>query len=413
MLTSRGALGIVHGMRKVSYLLLAAVLSFLTTASRAETATAAQPPAKAMEAAKAIAKITGVALSPLLGTSAVGAYEYFTAPKEKKDKLPWYARPHFWLPALLLVGVVAAKDSFGTVIPPGLKKPLDVAETIENKLSGLVAAGVFVPLVASIFGGSSGGATAGASHPIYLAGLATIDFSVLLNVLTVPLAMAAFVLVWLVGHVINVLILLNPFGAVDAALKACRTFLMGLVTATSFANPWAGAVLSAIVILIAYFLAGWSFRLTVFGGVYVWDFVTGRRRRFKPEPNANWIFTARKIEKTPIRTYGKLVRTDAGQLTFEYRPWLVMQSRTLTLPAGNYAVGRGLFYPELMLVEGEKTRTMFVMPPRYRTHEDEVAKIYGIRDVRDVGLLKGFKAIWRWLKNLFGVSVSSEPLAAG
>src|ERR1043166_1869730 len=412
MLTSRGSLGIVHGMRKVSYLLLAALLSFLTTASRAATATAAQPPAKAMEAAKAIAKITGVALSPLLGTSAVGAYEYFTAPKEKKDKLPWYTRPHFWLPALLLVGAVAAKDSFGTVIPPGLKKPLDVAEAIENKISGLVAAGAFVPIIASIFGHSSSGGSAAVGHPICLAGLATIDFSALLNVLMVPLAMAAFVLVWLVGHVINVLILLSPIGAVDAALKAFRTFLMGLVTTTSFVNPIAGAVLSLVIIVIAYFLAGWSFRLTVFGGVYVWDFVTRRRRRFKPEPNANWMFTARRIEKTPIRSYGRLVRGEQGALTFEYRPWLFMHPRTLTLPPGDYAVGRGLFYPELMLVDSDKTQTMLVLPPRYRTHEDEVAKIYALRDVRDVGLLKGFKAIWHWLKSLSGARASSESATA-
>jgi len=53
-----------------------------------------------------------------------------------------------------------------------------------------------------------------------------------LNVLTVPLAMTVFVLVWLLGHVINILILVSPFGVVDAALKSLRTSLMGLVTVT-------------------------------------------------------------------------------------------------------------------------------------------------------------------------------------
>ena len=397
-------------MRTSCCLLLLGALLSLIPASRAE-ATAPPPPEKMLEAAKAITKITGVAISPLLGTGTIGAYEYFTT--KDKNKLHWYAHPYFWLPALLLVGAVAAKDSFGAVIPPGLKKPLDVAETVENKVSGLVAAGAFVPLVASIFGTFSEGNSTSATHPMVLAGLATINFSALLNIFTVPLAVVAFALVWLVGHVINVLILISPFGALDAALKSARTFVIGLLALVHFINPWVGALLSLIIIIIAYFLAGWSFRLMMYGTVFAWDFITGRRRRFKPAPDANWMFTARKINKVPIRTYGKLLRGDAGQMTFEYRSWwLFGEKRTLTMPQGDYIVGRGLFYPELMLPEGEKTRTILTMPPRYRTHEDEIAAIYGIRDVRDVGLLKGFKAIWNWLKGLFGVGTKREPVTA-
>ncbi len=361
--------------------------------------------------AKAVTMVTGMAISPLLWVGAVGAYDYFTASKEEKDKLPWYAQIHFWLPALLLIGVVAAKDSFGTVLPPGLKKPLDVVETVENKISGLVAAGAVVPSIAAVFHS----AVASGSHAhlgLASAGLATIDFTPLLNILTVPLAIAAFVFVWLVGHVINVLILISPFGVVDAALKSARTSLLGLLVIVHKINPVWGAVLSLIIIVIAYFLAGWSFRLMIYGSVFTWDFITGKRKRFKPAPNANWMFTGRKIEKTPIRTYGKLIRDDKGQLTFEYRPWLFMQKRTQTLPVGKYAIGRGLFYPDFLLVDGEKVKALLTMPPRYKGHEQEVAQIYSISDVRDTGLLKGIKAIWRWFtRNLFGGD-SKEATAA-
>ena len=361
-----------------------------------------KPESQGLEAAKAIAKITGVAVSPLLGTAAIGAWDWWTTPKEKKAKLAWYTHPGFWVPALLLVVVVAAKDSLGTILPPGAKKPLDVAETVENKISGLVAAGAVVPLVAAIFGNSLF-----QSHGLNTAGFAAFDFASLLNIITVPLALVAFALVWLVCHAINVLILISPFGAVDAALKGVRTFLLGLVTTTSFVNPWAGAVLSLIIILLAYFCAGWSFRMLVFGSVYVWDFCTVRRRRFRPAPNANWMFTARQIEKTPIRTYGKLLHQEDGALNLEYRPWLFLAKRKLTLPAGQYAVGRGLFYPEIMQVDGEEEKTMLVLPPRYRTHEAAIAEAYALMGVRDVGLLKGFKAIWNWLKGLFGLRVVS------
>lgn len=358
----------------------------------ASAASNAQPSGTGLEIAKSVTKITGIAMSPLLGTSAVGAYDWWVAKTpEQKAKLPWYAHPSFWAPALLLAGLVAGKDALGTILPPGAKKPLDVAETIENKVSGLVAVGAVVPMLATVFHSS------GSTHASLAAsGLAAIDFTPLLNVLTIPLAVAAFVFVWLVGHVINVLILVSPFGAVDAALKSARTSLMGLLVVVHKIDPVWAAVLSLIIIIVSYFLAGWSFRLMVYGSVFTWDFVTGKRKRFKPESNGNWMFAARKIEKTPIRTYGKLVKDNAGKLTFEYRPWLLLATRTQALPARKYAVGRGLFYPDMLLVEGDKTKALLTMPPKYKGHEDEVAQVYGIADVRDTGLLKGIKAIWRW-----------------
>jgi len=155
-------------------------------------------------------------------------------------------------------------------------------------------------------------------------------------------------------------------------------------------NPWAGAVLSIIIIIVAYFLAGWSFRLTVFGSVYAWDFITGRRNRFRPAPDANWMFTARRIEKVPIRTYGKLLRGEQGKLALEYRPlWFAGRSGHWQCPkestwwgavvlSGNHVTGARKYRGNVLLT----------LPPRYRSHEEEVARIYGITEVRDIGLLR-------------------------
>src|SRR5437870_12712059 len=72
--------------------------------------------------ATAVSTITGIAISPLLGTSAYGAYQWFAAKDDAaRAKLPWYAQPHFWLPAHLIVGICAAKDAFGTAVLPGLR----------------------------------------------------------------------------------------------------------------------------------------------------------------------------------------------------------------------------------------------------------------------------------------------------
>ncbi len=360
-----------------------------------------------VEAAQALSTITGVAISPLLGVSAIGAwkyYQYLHTAEPNRRPLPWYAQPWFWIPGLLLVGIVFAKDVMGPAVPTALKKTFDLAEVFENKISALVVAGAFVPLIAAIFGSVTDdesllrGLGLALAHPISL-----------LNVFTIPVAMVVFLMVWMAAHVINVLILISPFATVDAALKALRLFFLGTVLVTAIINPFTGAAWSVVIILTAYLLSGWSFRLTVFGTVFAWDLMTLRHQRFTPKPGMNWMFTARQIDKVPVRTYGQLARDEQGRLVLTFRPWLVLRPQTLTLPLGQYVAGRGLLYPLLLLQEGGKDKTMLMLPPRYRTHEAALVSLYQLAGVRDVGLVKGFKAVWSWLKELFGWGSQPAP----
>jgi hypothetical protein len=360
-----------------------------------------------LDAAQAVSTITGVAISPLLGVSGLGVIKYFKTPVEKRARLPWYAQPWFWAPALALVLLVFLKDTLGTALPTAVKKPLDVAETIENKISGLVAAGAFVPLIAAIFS-MSGDDTALYGDN----GLAMVNVAALFNVLTIPLAIAAFVVVWMVSHVINVFILVSPFTTVDAALKSVRLFVLGTVAGTSWLNPYMGAIWALLIILVCAFLAGWAYRLMVFGWAFVWDMVTLRKRRFQVAPAENWVFTAREIDKTPIRTFGKLSRGREGELVLKYRPCLFLPRRRLTLPPGRYVVGRGLFYSEIVQIDSDTTIPALTLPPRYGSHEQEVSSIYGLAGVEDVGLVKGIKAAWRWLSGAFVGEASAVPLVA-
>lgn len=368
-----------------------------------------------VELARNVSLITGVAISPLLGVGAVGAYDFITTPKERRAEMNWYANPLFWVPALLLVAVVFFKDVGGTVVPPGLKKPLDVAEVVENKVSGLVAAGAFVPVTMGLTQLLSGGGSgAGLDPGLAAAGFAAIDWSGLLNALLTPFAVIAFAMVWLVSHAINVLILLSPFPIVDAALKAARTFLLSLVTATSFVNPYVGCAVAVAIILLSWLMAGWAFRLMVLGSVFSWDFLTRRRKRFLPTVNANWMFLVCETEDVPVRTYGRLVRSEDGRLSFEYRPWLVLERRKLELPAGRYWIGRCLFFPEIHVQrpDSDAAINLFDLPPRYRGHEEELARAYAM-PVQDMGLLGGLKAAWRWLRTLFGGAPEPTPAPAG
>jgi hypothetical protein len=314
--------------------------------------------------------------------------------------LPWFANPLFWLPALLLVGACAAKDCAGIVLPPGLKKPIDALETVEHKISGLVATGAFVPIMVNLIhqANSTGGQPTASLSSL---GLAVIDWhNLFYNVLVTPVAMVAFFMVFLASNAVNIVILLSPFGALDAGLKAARTALIGTVAVTAWSNPWVGVAWALFIILFSYLIAGWSFRLSHFGLVFIWDYFTGRKHRFQPDGTANAMFLSRKINQVPARTYGKLQRAANGDLVLDYRPWLVLPRRTLIMPAGSYETGRGFFYSEILRVEGDSARTMILLPPRYLGHEEAVAKIYQFPGVRDVGM----RAAWSWFKSLFGVS---------
>ena len=405
-------------MKRLSPCLLLALSLTLVLAPFAFAATAAPVAPVADRSpvaplATAVTTVTGIAISPLLGTGAYGAYQWMAAKDEAaRAKLPWYAQWSFFGPALLLVGACAAKDALGAVVPPGLKKPLDVLETIENKATGLVAAGAVVPftidaITKMVLGGKTAEAgVAFAPDGLAMIQLGALDLTAVLNVLTVPFGLAMFAVVWMASHAINVLILLSPWGAIDATLKVARTGLLGLLTLSATINPWLGAALSLGVILVAWLVAGWSFRLTVFGSVFCWDFFTRRSGRFTVKENDNAMFAGGNLPGVPVRTYGRLVERTEGGLEFFYRPGLWLPEKKAKVPAANaeIAVGRGLFFST---VGTEATGTLFLLPPRYRGHEDVLVRAYQLGGgVREAGLRKA----WSVLRELFGGGAARTQL---
>lgn len=369
----------------------------VTTAAAAPARPATSPVSAAatpgVAASQALSTLTGVAISPLLGVGAVGAWKYYQTPEPDRGRLPWFARPWFWIPALALVLLAVVKDTFGTVVPGPLKKPLDVAEAFENKVSGLIAAGAFVPILIVLLGEQlvQGGAPADA-------GLAALSTGSVTSWVLAPFALVAFAVVWLLGHAINVLILLSPFSTVDAGLKLVRTALLGTVVGTSFVNPYVGAAWALAIILVAALLAGWTFRLTVFGTVFAWDLFTFRRNRLDAAAGDTAVFLVRELEKAPVRSYGRLTRDAAGRLVFRHRPWLVLPPREVPLPEAAYCVGLGVLYPDLLCVAGDSSERIAILPPRYRGHEEVVTRRHRFEPPRDTGL----RAWWGGLKELLG-----------
>lgn len=90
----------------------------------------------------------------------------------------------------------------------------------------------------------------------------------------------------------------------------------------------------------------------------------------------------------------------SGELEFFYRPWLVRAEKRATVPPGCLAVGRGLFLSSITVGAGD---TLFLLPPRYRGHEEELVRIYKFTGgVQQAGLRKA----WKMLRELFGGSAA-------
>lgn len=393
--------------RRMSILLVTVLSGLLLLAPVARAASDSKPVSNAAAPGATIANtvstITGVAISPLLGMGGVGAWKYFHTPPEKRAGLPWYARFWFWCPALVLALLVFLKDVLGTAAPTALKKPLDVAETVEHKICGLIAIGVFVPVFAYLSGSGAGDS----STSLSASGMAAIELNWLYGLLMVPIGMIVCAIVFLASNAINILILLSPFTVVDTALKAFRGILLSSVVITSLINSTVGLAWAAIIILVAWLVAGWSYRLTTLGMVYLWDLFTFRRKRFTPDPRTNSVFLGRRLEKVPVRTYGRIEPAEQNRLVFRYKPWMVLPEKQLLLPAGTYAVGRGLISSDVVQLQDQGMQEILLLPPRYRSHEEQLAKIYGMNGVVPVGLC----AVWNWIKEMLGFGDIRKPQA--
>ncbi|HEV7405625.1 MAG TPA: hypothetical protein VGO11_21960 [Chthoniobacteraceae bacterium] len=405
-------------MKNILPLLLAALL--LLASSPGGSAAPPLPMPKAgqrlpgVELAQGITQLTGVAISPLLGVSSVGAWTYYHAPAELRAALPWYCQPYFWAAGFGLLAICFLKDTLGVAAPSILKKPLDVIELFENKLSALVACSAFLPFIVSQMAPHAlalpeASLSTGTGLPlasIHLAAGGWLDS----RFVTMPLTAIGFLTVWLASHAINVLITLSPFTIVDSLLKILKAGLLALVLASSAVSPYLGAAVCVVILLVAVSVAPWAFRITVFGTLFGLDVLMPRRggRRVRAtEPHA---FLARKMSGVPTRTYGRLARAESGEVTFVYRPWLVLPRRTMRLAPGSVAVAKGVLFPSLLHATeaGERRAILVMFLPRYRSHEQTIAAHFEIAEIVDSPLLKGFRAIRAWFTDTFSPGRRSE-----
>ena len=357
--------------------------------------------------AEGVSEITGVAISPLLGMSAIGAWKYYDTVPEMRDRLPWYCHPYAWGTGLVIIGMCFLKDFLGAAAPALVKKPLDFAELFEDKASALVASTAFVPLVALAM------SQVQSIQPQAMDGMAASGLAMLplgsalgatLNTpwLTVPVSVFIFIAVWLSSHAINVLIALSPFGIVDAGLKLTKLGLLAIVTGSAALIPYSpipALVVCSIIILAGLLMAGWSFRLTLFGTLMGRDFLLNKRAEKADLDQGVKGFLARRTQSVPVRTWGRLDHDESGAVCFHYRPWLVLPERRLPLVAEGVVMCRGMVHPSVAHRPDADTRlrSSIILLPRYRKLEESIATKFGWQEITDSALLRGFKAIRQWL----------------
>jgi len=354
-----------------------------------------------------VSEITGVAISPLLGVSVMGAWTYWRTEEHLRGRLPWYCNPWVWGTGLSLIALCFLKDFLGAAAPALVKKPLDFAELFEDKLSALVASVGFVPLVALAISQAEKWQPQ-AAHTLAESGLATtpvagfIDFGVHTPWITIPVALVAFAIVWLSSHAINVLIALSPFGIVDAGLKLAKLGLISLVVGSTLIHPYAGAAVSLVIILTAALLAGWAFRLSLFGTLMGSDFLLNKRATDSDLDAGVRGFLARRTEGIPVRTLVKLKNDAAGRPALSFKPWLLLPERPIPMPQADMVVCKGLLHPTLANragADGSLAHSV-VLLPRYRRLEEIIARRFGCQDVMDGTLLRGLKAMRQWLVDM-------------
>ncbi len=343
---------------------------------------------------QAFVALTGEAVNPLFGVTALGMYRFFTTPEHLRDGLPLYDRPVVWVPLLCILLLMLFNATICEAMP-FLKVPLNALGDMVNKAGAVAVLPLVVKLFAdqfaavaapefafaadalfpSAFAGEAG-AGIGSAVPAYLGWIAgAVAGSVLYGA------------VWLTFNVIDVLVLVCPFPGLDAALKSFRLAVVGALAGAHHVSPALAFVLALIIAGASLLLAGWSFRLSVFGLVFSTDILFFRKRGAE---EGGWrAFSCAGLKAArgvPLRTLGALERNDGGRLVFSYRPWLVLGRREVDLgEAAGFAAGRGLLNP--FLVAGEKAEVPWLrLPPRYRGEESVMATTFGLTGITDCGL---------------------------
>ncbi|MDW7773680.1 MAG: hypothetical protein SCH71_12405 [Desulfobulbaceae bacterium] len=368
-----------------------------------------------------ISRATGLAISPILGLSVLGAYTYYTTPAAERTDMPWHARPAFWGPLLTVLLGIFLKDSAKIALPKILLMPLDAVETLlEKNVSAILA---LLVILSSITGRGIDqlhfpGLTPDLFlQPAYAAGYpGTAASSGLpeIGVLSLVLIIV-FAVVWVVGQSFNFLILLSPFSWLDLLLTGFKNSILALLLGAYLINPFLGLGTALVFIVFSFFLFARSYRFVIFGTLFAADILFKKSRREPPDNGRIQAFTGSAVAGAPSMSYGCLA-AEKETLVFHYRPWLILPSRTVetSFVPSQCEVGKGMVSPVILAArENRKSyRTLFRLRPLYHCHENKVAETLGLKGIRDVTFGRSLREGLAWLREQTGLQTKEKNEAA-
>ena len=359
---------------------------------------------------KALATVTSTAISPLLGVSVMGAWQYWKTPKPQRANLPFFDKPYFWVPVIVLLVLIFIKDTFGGFAPL-IKKPLDAIEVLLVNHASLVL--IVFPVVMNQVGKVMGAPSLRSlfsqvfSGPVAYAattqGPALHDrFTAFTAVLYVIVGFVITGVVWLLGHCFDILALISPFPFVDFLLKAIRNVIFAVLLVTSAISPHVGLLLALVVIVVSFLAVGWSLRLSFFGALYALSLLRMLLFDWRERPGRDSqvrAFSAG-IKGASKRTYGRLLKREDGSLLFVYRRMLIGPEKSLAVGrTSSFSVGRGVFHPTIIepIESAGKHRVVFRLLPTYRGAEEEVRAVLSFASVEDLRWTKGLASFWKFV----------------
>jgi hypothetical protein len=361
-----------------------------------------------------ISKVTGCAISPILGISVLGAYTYYTTPAADRGRLPWHAVPRFWVPLLVVLLGIILKDSAKIALPKIIMTPLDAAETLLEKNTSAVLALIVLltsitgrgldqlQLTASSFSPSIPACAHAAVETAQqavpnLAG--AIELGALILVVTV-----VYTVVWIVSQSFNILIFLCPFSSIDLLLTLGKNSVLALLLGAFLFHPFAGLMVALMIFLISFFFFSWSFRFMLFGTLIALDLLRGPARILPADTREIPVFSCRELKEAPAMSYGWL-RRRGDSLVFTYRPWLFLRPHAIPLPnsCAEYSLGQSNY--SALLIREHATAGSYTalcrLRPRYNSHEQRIAELLGLNGVSDLKRGKPLQKGLSWFREPF------------
>ena len=308
-----------------------------------------------------ITQITGLAINPLLVLIVIGVLDWQSLPEGATP--PLHANPWFW-------GSLCALLAFSlglrllTPLIPGFGKLLKGVILVEQKIMGLLTAGLLIPTIALTM--ENTGLTSSDHSQVAVAGIFGTSGYVVAGLLI-------YSVVWVVSHVIDSLVLLSPFALIDATLLTMRTTLLAILGVAYWIHPAISAGICCVLIVICFLIVGWCIRINILASTFAFDLLTLRCKWMRPNQWPIRVFITGKSGLAPTRTRGLLERDPDG-LRVRWRRFYWLTKRSTVLHRGSAKLVRGVVWSELYAESSPKVLVTLILPPRYFNHDQWISE---------------------------------------